>query len=175
MQAAWEGEREIFPLFFYFIVECEKQFSSERVLVKIFQFKNILFGAAISLVALLVLGVRGGGGVTDELADITLAQSDYQALEIPEQLLRTKPPVIILGAPWCPACRFAARDLGRRGVPYFDANIEENFRAADLYGTSGSNGIPVLLVAGKAYSGYSGEKIEQAWRNSGDIKESAVD
>ncbi|MDD2942717.1 MAG: glutaredoxin family protein [bacterium] len=143
--------------------------------MKIFQFKNILLGAALSLVALIVVGVRGGGGVADQLADIRLVQGDYQALEIPERLLRNKAPVIILGAPWCPACRFAARDLGRRGVPYFDANIEENLKAADLYRISGSQGIPVILVAGKAYSGYSGEKIEQEWRSSGDIKESVVD
>ncbi len=64
-------------------------------------------------------------------------------------------PVVLYSAPKCASCDRARAYLEKRGVPFTDKNVDENFPLqAELREKTGSLTVPTIMVGDKVMKGY---------------------
>ncbi len=75
-------------------------------------------------------------------------------------------PLILFVTDWCPACRQAESDLGRRSIDFLKVDIEKDEKAAEIFEKiakrTQTRAIPQLLIGENAYVGYSWQVVAQA-------------
>ena len=97
------------------------------------------------------------------------AAADAQARERGETERRNAP-VILYGTSWCPSCKAAREFMTDRAIPFVDLDVEADPEAAEAkaakcrsIGRPGC-GVPLLDVHGAILYGFSGVRIEAAFR-----------
>ena len=73
--------------------------------------------------------------------------------------------VTLYSAVWCGYCRKAKAWLGEHGVAYTDVDIDAPGGTAALaHASGGSTGVPVLVVDGRALTGFSAGAYDAAFK-----------
>ena len=78
-----------------------------------------------------------------------------------DDILKTKPEVIVLGTWWCPSCYQARRYLSENQISYCEYDIERSAEGEKLFNEVNGRVIPVLLVGDYMMSGFDEQRIEQ--------------
>ena len=78
-----------------------------------------------------------------------------------DDILSTKPEVIVLGTWWCPSCYHARRYLSENQISYCEYDIERSAEGEKLFNEVNGRVIPVLLVGDYMMSGFDEQRIEQ--------------
>jgi glutaredoxin len=79
-------------------------------------------------------------------------------------------PVVIYGASWCGACRFAAEYLKERHIPFIERDVEADSTANEAAkatlaeaGLDAKGGLPVVDIRGTVMIGFNACVVEAAW------------
>lgn len=75
--------------------------------------------------------------------------------------------VTIYTRPDCGYCKQAKADLGRRGVPYIEQDIERSSQARREFDGMGGRGVPILLVGSQRMDGYSMDGLSELLTSGG--------
>jgi glutaredoxin len=78
-----------------------------------------------------------------------------------DDILKSKPEVIVLGTWWCPSCYQARRYLSENQISYCEYDIERSAEGEKLFNEVNGKVIPVLLVGDYMMSGFDEQRIEQ--------------
>jgi glutaredoxin len=88
-----------------------------------------------------------------------------QRIEAPPQTASeptSEPPVVVYTTAWCGWCRKTLAHLDRRGVDYWNRDIEQDREAAsELRRKTGSTAIPVVDVEGELVRGYDQRRLDE--------------
>ncbi len=79
-----------------------------------------------------------------------------------EEILASKPDVIMLGAWWCTFCYQARKYFSRNNISYCEYDIEYSAEGKRLYSEMQGAGIPVLFIGKYRLSGFDEDSIEEA-------------
>ncbi len=80
-----------------------------------------------------------------------------------EDIIASKPDVIMLGTWWCPYCSQARRYFNDNEVHYCEYDIERTDKGKEMYEQLGGKGIPLLIFGDKyRYDGYNERMVEEA-------------
>lgn len=77
-----------------------------------------------------------------------------------DEILKSKPEVIMLGTWWCPYCYQARRYLTRNNISYCEYDIEQSAEGEKLFNDINGQAIPVLLVDKYMLSGFDEMRLE---------------
>ena len=78
-----------------------------------------------------------------------------------EDILRTRPEVVMLGTWWCQYCYQARRYFTNQNITYCEYDIERSAEGEKLYNDINAQVIPVLLVDEYVISGFDEVRLEQ--------------
>jgi glutaredoxin len=81
-----------------------------------------------------------------------------------EEILNSKPEVIMLGTWWCPYCYQARRYLTDNNISYCEYDIERSPEGEKLFNDINGQAIPVLLVDKYVINGFDEARLERALR-----------
>ena len=81
-----------------------------------------------------------------------------------EEILNSKPEVIMLGTWWCPYCYQARRYLTDNNISYCEYDIERSAEGEKLFNDINGQAIPVLLVDKYIISGFDETRLERLLR-----------
>ena len=98
-------------------------------------------------------------------------QSQVTKIICTDEVLATKPKVIMLSAWWCPYCRKARSYLQNSNISYCEYDMEDNDQGKKLYEQSGAMSIPVLMIGKYILQGYDEDSINRALELSQDDNE----
>lgn len=70
--------------------------------------------------------------------------------------------VVLYATDWCPYCEKTRALLEQRHISYKEYNIESSEEGRNQYKRLAGNGVPVLLIAGKAVRGYHEKRMTAA-------------
>ena len=76
--------------------------------------------------------------------------------------------MILFSTAWCPSCKAARAFLQSRGVRFVELDVEKSQQAAQQYSAVVQRfglkrgAVPVIVVNGKAFQGFSRPQIESA-------------
>lgn len=79
-----------------------------------------------------------------------------------DEILSSKPDVIMLGTRWCPYCHQARRYLTRNNISYCEYDIERSAEGEKLFNDVNGQAIPVLLIDKYVISGFDEVMLERA-------------
>ena len=77
-----------------------------------------------------------------------------------DEVLKSKPEVIMLGTWWCPYCHQARRYLTRNNISYCEYDIERSAEGEKLFNDINGQTIPVLLIDKYMISGFDEARLE---------------
>ena len=72
--------------------------------------------------------------------------------------------VTMYSTTWCGHCKNARNYFAAKRIPYRDLDVESSAGAASEFKRLGGSGVPLILVGGKAMSGFSPESFEALLR-----------
>ena len=72
--------------------------------------------------------------------------------------------VTMYSTTWCGHCRNARNYFAAKRIPYRDLDVESSASAAREFKRLGGSGVPLILVGGKAMSGFNPESFEELLR-----------
>ena len=78
-----------------------------------------------------------------------------------DEVLNSKPEVIMLGTLWCPYCYQARRYLTRNNISYCEYDIEQSTEGEKLFNDVNGQVIPVLLIDKYMMSGFDEARLER--------------
>jgi glutaredoxin len=78
-----------------------------------------------------------------------------------EEILQSKPEVIMLGTWWCPYCHEARRYLTENEISYCEYDIERSEEGEKLFNDVNGQAIPILIVDQYMMSGFDESRLEQ--------------
>lgn len=81
-----------------------------------------------------------------------------------EEILNSKPEVIMLSTWWCPYCNQARRYLTDNNISYCEYDIESSAEGEKLYNDVNGQGIPVLLIDKYIINGFNEAHLERVLR-----------
>jgi len=68
--------------------------------------------------------------------------------------------VTMYSTEWCGHCKNARSYFAAKGISYREIDVEKSEPAAREFKSLGGRGVPLILVGGKAMSGFSAESFE---------------
>ena len=68
--------------------------------------------------------------------------------------------VTMYSTSWCGHCKNARNYFASRGISYREIDVEKSEAAAREFQSLGGSGVPLIIVGGKAMSGFSAEAFE---------------
>ena len=77
-----------------------------------------------------------------------------------QEILETKPEVIMLGTWWCPYCYQARRYLTANNIRYCEYDIERSKEGEKLFNDVNGQVVPVLIVDKYMMSGFDESRLE---------------
>jgi glutaredoxin len=77
-----------------------------------------------------------------------------------DEVLNSKPEVIMLGTWWCPYCYQARRYLTSNNISYCEYDIERSAEGEKLFNDINGQTIPVLLIDKYMISGFDETRLE---------------
>ena len=77
-----------------------------------------------------------------------------------DEVLKSKPEVIMLGTWWCPYCYQARRYLTSNNISYCEYDIERSSEGEKLFNDIDGQVIPVLLIDKYMISGFDEARLE---------------
>ena len=83
-----------------------------------------------------------------------------------EEILNSKPEVIMLGTWWCPYCYQARRYLADNNISYCEYDIERSAEGEKLFSDINGQAIPVLLIDKYIISGFEETQLERVLRKT---------
>ena len=83
-----------------------------------------------------------------------------------EEILNSKPEVIMLGAWWCPYCYQARRYLTDNNISYCEYDIERSAEGEKLFNDINGQAIPVLLIDKYIINGFEETQLERVLRKT---------
>jgi len=78
-----------------------------------------------------------------------------------DEVLKSKPEVIMLGTWWCPYCYQARRYLTKNNISYCEYDIERSAAGEKLFNDVNGQVIPVLLIDKYMISGFDQARLER--------------
>jgi len=81
-----------------------------------------------------------------------------------DEILKSKPEVIMLGTWWCPYCYQARRYLTDNNISYCEYDIERSAEGEKLFNDVNGQVIPVLLIDKYTISGFDEARLENLLR-----------
>ena len=78
-----------------------------------------------------------------------------------DEILKSKPEVIMLSTWWCPYCYQARRYLTSNNISYCEYDIERSSEGEKLFNDINGQAIPVLLVDRYMMSGFDEMRLER--------------
>lgn len=89
------------------------------------------------------------------------------AARSPQPKARKGPEVILFSTSWCGACRKARAYFQARRIPYRDLDVEKDPKAGQLYAAVLKRfkmrpSVPIIIVNGRVFGGFSPQHIEAA-------------
>jgi len=78
-----------------------------------------------------------------------------------DEVLNSKPEVIMLGTWWCPYCYQARRYLANNNISYCEYDIERSTEGEKLFNDVNGQVIPVLLIDNYMISGFDQARLER--------------
>ncbi len=81
-----------------------------------------------------------------------------------DEILESKPEVIMLGTWWCPYCYQARRYLTENNISYCEYDIERSAEGEKLFNDANGQVIPVLLIDQYTISGFDEARLENLLR-----------
>jgi glutaredoxin len=81
-----------------------------------------------------------------------------------DEILKSKPEVIMLGTWWCPYCYQARRYLTDNNISYCEYDIEQSAQGQKLFSDVNGQVIPVLLIDKYTISGFDEARLENLLR-----------
>lgn len=80
-----------------------------------------------------------------------------------DEIIATKPDVIMLGTWWCPYCADARRYFDKHKIHYCEYDIERTEKGKQMYKDIDGQGIPVIILGNKyKLSGFNEAALERA-------------
>ena len=83
-----------------------------------------------------------------------------------DEVLNSKPEVIMLGTAWCTYCYHARRYLTDNNISYCEYDIERSAEGEKLFNDVNGQAIPVLLIGKYSISGFDEAHIEKVLRRT---------
>jgi glutaredoxin len=77
-----------------------------------------------------------------------------------DEILKSKPEVIMLSTRWCPYCYQARRYLTDNNISYCEYDIEASAKGEKLFNDVNGQVIPVLLIDKYTMSGFDESRLE---------------
>jgi glutaredoxin 3 len=75
--------------------------------------------------------------------------------------------VTVYSTPTCPWCTRAKEYLQRKGVPYVEKDVSQDYAAAlEMVQKSGQQGVPVITVDGQAVVGFDQRRLDHLLSNA---------
>lgn len=81
-----------------------------------------------------------------------------------DEVLKSKPEVIMLGTAWCTYCYHARRYLTDNNISYCEYDIERSAEGEKLFNDVNGQAIPVLLIGKYTMSGFDETRLENLLR-----------
>ena len=81
-----------------------------------------------------------------------------------DEILKSKPEVIMLSTRWCPYCYQARRYLTDNNISYCEYDIESSAKGEKLFNDVNGQVIPVLLIDKYTMSGFDEARLENLLR-----------
>lgn len=78
-----------------------------------------------------------------------------------DEILGSKPDVIMLSTWWCPYCHQARRYLTSNNISYCEYDIEHSTEGEKLFNDVNGQAIPVLLIDKYVISGFDQARLER--------------
>lgn len=78
-----------------------------------------------------------------------------------DEILKSKPEVIMLSTRWCPYCYQARRYLTDNNISYCEYDIESSAKGEKLFNDVNGQVIPVLLIDKYTMSGFDEARLEK--------------
>ena len=78
-----------------------------------------------------------------------------------DEILKSKPEVIMLSTRWCPYCYQARRYLTDNNISYCEYDIEGSAKGEKLFNDVNGQVIPVLLIDKYTMSGFDEARLEK--------------
>lgn len=78
-----------------------------------------------------------------------------------DEILKSKPEVIMLSTRWCPYCYQARRYLTDNNISYCEYDIESSAKGEKLFNDVNGQVIPVLLIDKYKMSGFDEARLEK--------------
>jgi len=89
-------------------------------------------------------------------------RSEVHKIYCDDEILASKPDVVMLGAWWCPYCYKARAYLQDSGISYCEYDMEHSAAGKKLYEETGAMSIPVLMIGKYVLQGFDQSSIDRA-------------
>lgn len=87
---------------------------------------------------------------------------DIPTVHCSDEILASKPDVIMFGTWWCPYCYQARRYLSNNNIRYCEYDIEKSAIGKQRYDDTKATAIPALIIGNYLLQGFNAEQIDEA-------------
>ena len=91
---------------------------------------------------------------------------DIPSVKCSDEILATRPEVILFGTWWCPYCYQARRYLHSNDVSYCEYDIEKSVIGKQLYDEMNATAIPAMIIGRYVLQGFNETRIDEALARS---------